>query len=105
MLIDTTVHLPVSLAMLDGLFHPPSAGDLAHIIMRWLHFVAGITWIGLLYFFNLVNVPLQKKLDPDTKATVSAFRSDGSLLGTTPVTPFTGKSEIPGTSPATRIVP
>jgi uncharacterized membrane protein len=39
--------------------------------MRWLHFVAGITWIGLLYFFNLVNVPLQKKLDPDTKKKVN----------------------------------
>ncbi|MGH8245610.1 MAG: urate hydroxylase PuuD [Gammaproteobacteria bacterium] len=24
---------------------------------RWLHFVAGVTWIGLLYYFNLVNVP------------------------------------------------
>lgn len=71
MLIDTTVHLPVSLAMLDGLFHPPTGSDLAHIIMRWLHFVAGITWIGLLYFFNLVNVPLQKKLDADTKKKVN----------------------------------
>lgn len=24
---------------------------------RWLHFLAGITWIGLLYYFNFVNVP------------------------------------------------
>ena len=24
---------------------------------RWLHFLAGITWIGLLYYFNLVQVP------------------------------------------------
>jgi uncharacterized membrane protein len=24
---------------------------------RWLHILAGITWIGLLYFFNLVQVP------------------------------------------------
>ena len=24
---------------------------------RWLHFLAGVTWIGLLYYFNLVNVP------------------------------------------------
>lgn len=24
---------------------------------RWLHIVAGITWIGLLYYFNLVQVP------------------------------------------------
>jgi uncharacterized membrane protein len=28
-------------------------------------------WIGLLYFFNLVNVPLQKKLDPETKKKVN----------------------------------
>jgi len=70
MLIDST-HLTASLAMLDGVFHRPSGSDLAHIIVRWLHFVAGITWIGMLYFFNLVNVPLQKKLDPDTKKKVN----------------------------------
>ena len=26
-------------------------------IARWIHFLAGITWIGLLYYFNLVQVP------------------------------------------------
>jgi uncharacterized membrane protein len=30
------------------------------IILRWIHFLAGITWIGLLYFFNLINVPFMK---------------------------------------------
>jgi uncharacterized membrane protein len=25
--------------------------------LRWLHVLAGITWIGLLYYFNLVQVP------------------------------------------------
>ena len=29
-------------------------------ILRWLHVFAGITWIGMLYFFNLVNLPLLK---------------------------------------------
>src|SRR5262245_21057681 len=24
---------------------------------RWLHILAGITWIGLLYYFNFVQVP------------------------------------------------
>ena len=24
---------------------------------RWIHFMAGITWIGLLYYFNFVQVP------------------------------------------------
>ena len=26
-------------------------------IARWIHFLAGITWIGLLYYFNLVQMP------------------------------------------------
>ena len=26
-------------------------------LLRWLHFLAGITWIGLLYYFNFVQVP------------------------------------------------
>jgi uncharacterized membrane protein len=26
-------------------------------LLRWLHFLSGITWIGLLYYFNLVQVP------------------------------------------------
>ncbi len=71
MLIESTVHLPVSLAMFQELFHPPNTEALLRIAFRWLHFVAGITWIGLLYFFNLVNVPVQKGLDADTKKKVN----------------------------------
>lgn len=71
MFIDTTVHLPIGLAMLDGIFKMPDANEVMRISFRWFHFVAGITWIGLLYFFNLVNVPLQKKLDADTKKKVN----------------------------------
>jgi len=26
-------------------------------LARWLHIVVGITWIGLLYYFNLVQIP------------------------------------------------
>ncbi len=40
------------------------------MLLRWIHFLAGITWIGLLYFFNLVNVPLMKELDATTKGKV-----------------------------------
>jgi len=35
----------------------------ALIVARWVHFVAGITWIGLLYWFNLVNVRSMATLD------------------------------------------
>jgi uncharacterized membrane protein len=40
------------------------------IILRWIHFLAGITWIGLLYFFNLVNVPFMKSVDAAAKPNV-----------------------------------
>ena len=40
------------------------------MMFRWVHFVAGITWIGLLYFFNLVNIPFMNSLDPVTKGKV-----------------------------------
>ncbi len=73
MLIESTVHLPVGLGMFqDGsIFHAPDAQSLVRIIVRWFHFAAGITWIGLLYFFNLINVPLQKTLDAPTKKAVN----------------------------------
>jgi uncharacterized membrane protein len=38
---------------------------------RWLHVIAGITWIGMLYFFNFVNSQLQGKMDDATKKLVN----------------------------------
>ena len=26
-------------------------------LFRWMHFLAGITWIGMLYYFNFVQTP------------------------------------------------
>ena len=49
-------------------------GDLfsnVHLLVRWLHVIAGITWIGHLYFFNFVNVPLQGALDDAGKKAVN----------------------------------
>ena len=42
-----------------------------HLLLRWLHVLAGIIWIGHLYFFNFVNVPFQGKLTPDVKKAVN----------------------------------
>ena len=65
------IELPISLAMFQELFHAPTSQDFLRIFFRWFHFVAGIAWIGMLYFFNLVNVPFQKGLDADTKKKVN----------------------------------
>lgn len=69
-MFEPTLHLPLSLAMFDGIFHAPSGEEITRIILRWSHFVAGITWIGILYFFNLINVNFMKSLDAPTKKTV-----------------------------------
>jgi uncharacterized membrane protein len=39
-------------------------------LFRWIHVVAGILWIGHLYFFNFVNAPLGTALDGPTKKVV-----------------------------------
>ena len=71
MLIDSFAYLQVNLVMLlEDFFNVPSKGALARIFVRWGHFVAGITWIGILYFFNLVNVNFMKALDAPTKGKV-----------------------------------
>src|SRR5215216_6971255 len=58
-------------AVSNDIFHPPTENAAyIQIIFRWLHFVAGITWIGMLYFFNLVNVNFMKALDGPTKKVV-----------------------------------
>ena len=49
-------------------FHPPTGtDDILQILLRWVHVLAGITWVGLLYFFNLVNVPFMKEVDAGMK--------------------------------------
>lgn len=49
---------------------PENASAWQEIFLRWVHFLAGITWVGMLYFFNLVNVNLMKALDAPTKGKV-----------------------------------
>src|SRR5690349_18019846 len=36
---------------------PGGTSDTVLVLGRWLHIAAGITWIGLLYYFNFVQVP------------------------------------------------
>ena len=39
-------------------------------LFRWIHVIAGVLWIGLLYFFNWVNANVMPKLDGETKKKV-----------------------------------
>src|SRR5881396_2807252 len=49
----------------------PEVNNWLQLLFRWAHVVAGVIWIGHLYFFNWVNGPLQAKLDGPTKKIVN----------------------------------
>ncbi len=50
---------------------PSVVNTFLQLFFRWAHVVAGITWIGHLYFFNWVNGPFQGKIDGPTKKAVN----------------------------------
>jgi uncharacterized membrane protein len=70
-LLAQAMEIPARAGADPDIFHPPTDADnVVQIILRWFHFVAGIIWIGHLYFFNLVNVNTMKALDPATRGKV-----------------------------------
>lgn len=44
--------------------------DIIQALLRWAHIIAGITWIGHLFFFNWVNGSFTAALDAATKKNV-----------------------------------
>ena len=44
--------------------------DILSVLFRWVHIISGILWIGLLYWFNMVNIPFTPTMDGDTKKKV-----------------------------------
>ena len=44
---------------------------MAEFLLRWFHYLGGITWIGLLYYFNFVQGPFMAEADAATKSAVT----------------------------------
>jgi uncharacterized membrane protein len=42
--------------------------ELLLFLLRWIHFLAGITWIGILYYFNFVQTPFFAEADPAVRS-------------------------------------
>jgi uncharacterized membrane protein len=41
------------------------------LLLRWVHIAAGITWIGILYYFNFVQAPFMNEVDATVKGTAT----------------------------------
>ena len=69
-LISGVVLMFVIIAILDA-GEPGLMSDANNIylgFMRWFHAIAGIAWIGLLYYFNFVQIPALKDAAADGSA-------------------------------------
>jgi uncharacterized membrane protein len=48
--------------------------------LRFLHVFAGILWIGLLYYFNFVQIPTMPKVPAELKPAVSKYIAPAALF-------------------------
>ena len=49
-------------------------------LIRWLHTFVGIVWIGLLYYFNFVQIPTMPKIPAELKPGVSKHIAPAALF-------------------------
>lgn len=72
----------LALAAIVGLHneHLTDIPGYAGPFFTFLHVVSGITWIGLLYYFNLVQIPTMPKVPAELKPAVSKYIAPEALF-------------------------
>jgi len=74
----------LALAVLIALFpdsgYRAPTGDLLNGVLQWLHVFFGITWIGLLYYFNFVQTPTMPTIPAELKPGVSRYIAPKALF-------------------------
>ena len=54
--------------------------DLLILIIRWLHVLSGVMWIGLLWYFNFVQIPSMPKIPDDQKPAIGKVIAPEALF-------------------------
>jgi uncharacterized membrane protein len=52
----------------------------ATFVMRWLHVLCGVMWVGLLWYFNFVQIPSMPKIPDEQKPAVSKVIAPTALF-------------------------
>jgi len=73
------VILAVLVMLLPDSSYAPPYGT-ANGILQWLHVFFGITWIGLLYYFNFVQIPTMPTVPAELKPAVSKYIAPSALF-------------------------
>jgi uncharacterized membrane protein len=80
MVMIAGVVLAVLIAVFPDSGYRPPTGDLLNGILQWVHVFFGITWIGLLYYFNFVQIPTMPKVPAELKPGVSKYIAPSALF-------------------------
>jgi uncharacterized membrane protein len=58
----------------------PGGADLHVVGLRWLHVVSGVMWIGLLWYFNFVQIPSMPKIPDEQKPAIGKVIAPTALF-------------------------
>lgn len=53
---------------------------LLSFLFRWLHVISGVMWIGLLWYFNFVQIPSMPKIPDDQKPAIGKVIAPTALF-------------------------
>ena len=78
------VLLVVILIAVGAMFSGAGARPGDHVwwgfVIRWLHVLSGVMWIGLLWYFNFVQTPSMPKIPDEQKPAVSKVIAPAALF-------------------------
>ena len=63
----------------DSGYRPPT-GDLVNGLLQWVHVFLGVLWIGLLYYFNFVQIPTMPSVPAELKPGVTKYIAPAALF-------------------------
>ena len=84
--LSKVIHTSIILAVLLFLFLSIGSGGFAFDqlfwswLFRYFHVVAGVMWIGLLYYFNFVQVPNMSKITDEQKPAITKVIAPSALF-------------------------
>jgi len=82
--LNATLLIGLVLAILIAVFpdsgYRAPTGDLVNGILQWAHVFFGVVWIGLLYYFNFVQIPTMPTVPAELKPGVSKYIAPKALF-------------------------
>ena len=74
------IAIPLLWLVLFFLVHRSFDAAFVSFFFRWLHVLSGILWIGLLWYFNFVQIPTMPKIPAELKPAIGKFIAPEALF-------------------------